>query len=929
MAYTRQNLKDGQCLCAHHLKAMEDALCDMPCVEKARVGQVLAVAEVDLTGKPKSYAAVDMEGGGGGTSWNDLEDRPFYTEGQKFEPIIFPDSFYNTETEEWYSDPIDLGALFGVDSMIFHIANVQVSDVENYIGATYNPEQFGKDNHSICFDYVENDILPEGMGLFEGRVWGYSVASYGDIEDRLDHSFIIGIVSKENEYGLPIGVYSNVDNTTVKTRGVIYNDGTVRLDEKYMPTSFDELLLKINKVNLRVTMAGENVNEIKSKNEEIRVKTNEAWTLANEAESLANEAESRANLAASDAGFALTAADNARVIALEASAKATEIEERLVNGELGGKEPLVGTYAEITPTEVLEAISQGRAVTVIYADPTYGVIVFTGFTALPEFKVIVSSDIAIYYNQYINVELIGNIDSNMWSLLGEPMAKVSDIPEIPDSLPNPYTLTFTGAVSGTYDGSSATIINVPNGGDTIPDYVKTEADRVAKVVQSHQNENTISFFACSDLHYSQIQSHAPQQLAALTHMGQGMKLIREKVKIDFGVMLGDMIWDVGETQETGLEEIRFVNERLSEGFGNLPQIRSRGNHEDGYESGINFSKSQIFANVGIFNKGAVYDNTNRVGGYCYRDFEDAKLRVICLNSSEEGGCIFSSAQVTWLASALDLSEKGHGWRSIILSHHPIDWGKSGGIDPTSTIKTAKGVIGTFHGHIHNFLVGTLTGTELSRIAIPNAGYTRENQYGTSYGINWKEDTTYSKTPGTAEDTSFCIVTIDFKDLKIYLDHYGAGYDREVTFVDTAEKAYNNLVPTSIDPSTGGVYNSVGYKDGCYASGQNEGTDAAYVLTGLIPYGNGVTTPIYIKGADVTSESHCRILGFASDKKVSVQSAAGSSLATYFTVETLGTSYYKVTPTSSWTSASGFKDYIRLSLKGTGANLIITLNEPIE
>lgn len=36
--------------------------------------------------------------------------------------------------------------------------------------------------------------------------------------------------------------------------------------------------------------------------------------------------------------------------------------------------------------------------------------------------------------------------------------------EIPSELKNPYALTFTGATSGTYDGSSAVTINIPSGG---------------------------------------------------------------------------------------------------------------------------------------------------------------------------------------------------------------------------------------------------------------------------------------------------------------------------------------------------------------------------------------------------------------------------------------------------------------------------------
>lgn len=39
--------------------------------------------------------------------------------------------------------------------------------------------------------------------------------------------------------------------------------------------------------------------------------------------------------------------------------------------------------------------------------------------------------------------------------------------EIPSELKNPHALTFTGAVSGTYDGSSAVTINIPSGGGTV------------------------------------------------------------------------------------------------------------------------------------------------------------------------------------------------------------------------------------------------------------------------------------------------------------------------------------------------------------------------------------------------------------------------------------------------------------------------------
>ena len=539
----------------------------------------------------------------------------------------------------------------------------------------------------------------------------------------------------------------------------------------------------------------------------------------------------------------------------------------------------------------------------------------------------------------------------------------------------------------------------------MPEYVANEAARLAAVVQSHQNANTVSFIVCSDLHYSTIYN-AQRQKAAMTHMGQAMGLLRKAVHIDFAAMLGDLFWDHGEDAATAQAEIRFVNQCLAEGFTGIPNFRTCGNHENGYESGANLSDGQIFSNVGIFNSGGVYGN--RLSGYCYRDFEDMKLRVICLNSSEGGGCQLSNAQVTWLESALQLES---GWRSIILSHHPLDWGKTGGESPIHTLNAAEGIICAFHGHIHNFKVDTISGTDVIRIAIPNGCDGRENEYGVTYGIDWG-DIAYRKTPDTAEDTAFCVVTVDLAEKKIYADHYGAGCDRVVAFDDvvlaeysvtnvlsnvvssngrtsvtesasyaatlTAKDGYaidsvtvvmgnsditssayhsgkviigsvtgnivitataverpqsdcNNLVSTAEAVDSATVFNGVGYLNGGYASGTGIGTDAACVVTGLIPYDyeGGLRQPLYIKGCTLdTTNSHVRILGFNSGKQCYFQVAAGGTIPTYFTIEALGTDYYRVTPLETIAASGAEVKYLRLSLLGAGEDLIITLNEPI-
>lgn len=51
--------------------------------------------------------------------------------------------------------------------------------------------------------------------------------------------------------------------------------------------------------------------------------------------------------------------------------------------------------------------------------------------------------------------------------------------EIPTTLPNPNALTFTGAVEGTYDGSTPLIVNIPSGGGTaMPSDMELLADLI-------------------------------------------------------------------------------------------------------------------------------------------------------------------------------------------------------------------------------------------------------------------------------------------------------------------------------------------------------------------------------------------------------------------------------------------------------------------
>lgn len=486
--------------------------------------------------------------------------------------------------------------------------------------------------------------------------------------------------------------------------------------------------------------------------------------------------------------------------------------------------------------------------------------------------------------------------------------------------------------------------DIPAGGDNVPDYVRTEAERVAAVVQSRQNANTFTFIAMSDAHFSTASSATVEDLTnSVTHMGQAMQIIREQVHVDLTVSLGDMVWDALDTPELGMSAMRYVSQCLFGGHTGATHLRARGNHDSLYKSNQSngtglLTDAQVFANVGAWNKGSVFDPDNKLGGYCYRDFEDAKLRVIILNSSETntGGCLYSAQQITWLTNALDLTEKGDGWRSIVMSHHPLDWSRDGGGNPITAINGASGLICSFHGHTHNYLTGTVSGTELLRAAIPNAcSRGRENEY-----ADWSEATTYSKVQGTKDDTAFCVVTIDLDAHKIYADHYGAGYDREIEYVDSGadepEKIRNEVEHSTAADSDTELYNGTGYKLETYLSSSGgdapDDDDEHIIATGYIPYDGlwAKDNVLYIKGADVTTDTHIRIYGYTAKGATPSSSAicSGSTLSTYFTVETLGDHYYKLTHTRGATVS-----WLRLSLElpdgATGEDFTVTINQPIE
>lgn len=417
--------------------------------------------------------------------------------------------------------------------------------------------------------------------------------------------------------------------------------------------------------------------------------------------------------------------------------------------------------------------------------------------------------------------------------------------------------------------------------DSVPAYVQTEAELVARLVNEHQSGDSIVFPFLSDAHCGY---YTDTENAAVTLAGQLLNQIGKRTPYDFIVHGGDFssgAWNT--TKELSFDQIEDYTELTSEADKGVPSLWCAGNHDDSpYQATAGrVTQKELFGLIGRKNRvnGAVCpDGCN----YGYLDFENRKLRVICLDTDEKRGWgtvsvgagetgpdylnahNLSGAQLQWLVNtALDFSSKDNAaeWSIVVVSHVALNisgtitdavsgttyanstanaatilsayrTGGSGSITHNSvtvaydfsSVENRAAVICAVHGHNHMFS-NEMVGGILS-IGCPNVMNGRERESA--------DGNTYTKTAGTADGTSFCIITIDRENNVIYADCVGAGYDREFTF-STNAVAYTNQIPLATD-TDGSVFNEVGYQSGYRlgSSGTLTSIGVTCYVTGFIP-----------------------------------------------------------------------------------------------
>ena len=198
--------------------------------------------------------------------------------------------------------------------------------------------------------------------------------------------------------------------------------------------------------------------------------------------------------------------------------------------------------------------------------------------------------------------------------------------------------------------------------------------------------------------------------------------------------------------------------------------------------------------------------------------------------------MISPTQLRWLADvALDFTDKANSaeWGVVILSHQPIDYGfgwykialqileayrdkaklenvwvtdyilkdyngegqhkyvtHAETFDFTGVENPAE-IICNVHGHLHNCAYAKTSSADtitpwLWRFCVPNMC---DGRYNEKYTSKWGEvdkngeQVKHTKVIGTADETSFNIVSIDRKNKKIYAHIFGAGVDRIMSYAE--------------------------------------------------------------------------------------------------------------------------------------------------
>lgn len=119
-------------------------------------------------------------------------------------------------------------------------------------------------------------------------------------------------------------------------------------------------------------------------------------------------------------------------------------------------EPLVGSTEDTTPTQVKEALLEGRPVSISITDSTYGKLTFTNFAFGDTTGNLAANMVAMYNNKYLLYELLGMTSNDYWKSLTTTVASTDIATTSKDGLMSSADKT---KLDGIAEGANKTIVD--------------------------------------------------------------------------------------------------------------------------------------------------------------------------------------------------------------------------------------------------------------------------------------------------------------------------------------------------------------------------------------------------------------------------------------------------------------------------------------
>lgn len=148
-----------------------------------------------------------------------------------------------------------------------------------------------------------------------------------------------------------------------------------------------------------------------------------------------------------------------------------------------GSGMFTGSTGDTSPTDVANAMTEGRQILISHMDNTYGIIMFANFTLATMAGIIAASVTFEFGGVLFNASITGDLNNNTWKFDAVEVARLEDIPEEKKTT----SVDLSGFESGTV------VENFSDGSSLTYSFEFDEDGKITKITDSDGNETVLNW----------------------------------------------------------------------------------------------------------------------------------------------------------------------------------------------------------------------------------------------------------------------------------------------------------------------------------------------------------------------------------------------------------------------------------------------------